>query len=321
MKALVFKEAHKPLFYGEVDQPKEKENHNIVKIRAAALNHRDNWITKGLYPGLSSGVIVGSDGCGIHNGKEVVFNPNVNWGNNPKLFGSKYTILGMPSHGTFAEYISIEENKILDKPSHLSTIEAAALPLGGLTAYRALISKCKPRKGETVLISGIGGGVALFAFQYALALGCRVFVTSGSDDKIAKAIDLGAIGGVNYKTDKWQKSFLKEHGGVDVVIDSAGGDGFRNLTYVANPGARIAIYGGTAGNINNVSTQIVFWKQLEIYGSTMGNDQEFEEMVAFVEKYKIIPIVDKVFDLKEGNKALEYMNDRKQFGKIVLQVS
>ena len=320
MKALVFKEAHQPLFFGEVDHPKEKDNCAIVKIKAAALNHRDNWIMKGLYPGLTPGVIVGSDGCGIHNGNEVVINPNVNWGNNAKLFGSNYTILGMPSHGTFAEYISIEENKIFDKPRHLSTEQGAALPLGGLTAYRAFICKCKPQKGETVLISGIGGGVALFAFQYALALGCRVFVTSGSDDKIAKAINLGAIGGANYNNDKWQKSFLKEHGGVDVIIDSAGGDGFKNLTYVANPGGRIALYGGTTGNLNNISSQLVFWKQLEIYGSTMGNDQEFADMISFVEKHKIIPIVDKVFDLKDGNKAIEYMNDRKQFGKIVLKV-
>ena len=224
----------------------------------------------------------------------------------------------MPTNGTFAQYLAIDADRIVNKPPHLTFEQAAALPLGGLTAYRVLVSKCKVRAGEKVLISGIGGGVALFAFQFAMAYGAEVYVTSSSDEKIQKAIALGAKGGINYTTTNWHKTLLKQTGGFDIVIDSAAGDGFHKLIYVCKPGGRIGLYGGTRGMITNLSPQVVFWKQLEIYGSTMGNDSEFKIMVAFVTALKIVPIVDAVFDLKDGNLAIQRMNEGKQFGKIVL---
>jgi len=170
------------------------------------------------------------------------------------------------------------------------------------------------------LISGVGGGVALFAFQFAIAAGAEVWVTSGTGWKIDNAMKMGAAGGINYKNADW-KSFGKESGGFDVIIDSAGGDGFSNLIKVANPGARICFYGGTRGKITALNPQIIFWKQLSIFGSTMGTDEEFKDMVDFVDQHEIIPVIDSVYSLKDGNDAFKRMENGLQFGKIVLKIS
>ena len=244
MKALTFEEIDRPLEISNKPDLVEHPGQKLVMVKAAALNRRDYWITKGLYPGIQSGVTLGSDGAGICQGQDVVINPNVNWGQDPRLFDKTYSILGMPNDGTFAEYILVPEDRLVIKPHHLTYEQAAALPLGGLTAYRALFTKCNPRSGDKILISGVGGGVALFACQFAIAAGFETYVTSGSDEKIQQAISMGAAGGVNYKSEKWHNKLSEMTGGVDAVIDSAGGSGFNNLVKVCNPGARIAIYGG-----------------------------------------------------------------------------
>jgi len=319
MRAIVFSEVNKPLEVNEISKPVPVGDEVLVNIKAAAMNHRDVWITQGMYPGLNPGTILGSCGAGIFGDKEVIINPNVNWGDNPNYPDhSKYTILGMPKNGTFCDWMAVHPDRLGDKPTHLSMEEAAALPLGGLTAYRALFTKGRLTANDTVLISGIGGGVALQAFQFAVAIGAKVFVTSGSDEKIQRAITLGAAGGANYKTEKWYKSFIAEHGMVDLIIDSAGGEGYNDLLRVCNPGARIVNYGGTRGNCI-INPQLLFWRELEIYGSTMGNDQEFQDMVELVEKHKITPVVDTVFKMADCNEAFARMQEGKQFGKIVLK--
>lgn len=145
------------------------------------------------------------------------------------------------------------------------------------------------------MVTGIGGGVALFAAQFALAAKADVWVSSGDDDKIEKAIALGMQGGENYKNIDWHKNLQQKSGGFDVIIDSAGGDGFSYLMDIANAGARIGIYGGTVGKINNISPQKIFWKQLNIFGSTMGNHQEFTEMLNFISTHKIKPVIDSIY--------------------------
>lgn len=317
MKALFLNKVNEPLRYDDKPNPTLVENYAIVDIKAAALNHRDVWITKGMYPNIREGVILGSDGCGIYEGESVIINPNNDWGNNPKVQGRNYHILGLPTDGTFAEKVLVKKDKIHAKPSHLSFEEAAALPLGGMTAYRALFTRAGLQKGERVFISGVGGGVALFAFQFALAAGAEVWVSSGSDEKIQKSIEMGAKGGVNYKNVDW-KSFAKKEGGFDVIIDSAGGEGFNNLIRVANSGGRICFYGGTRGNIPSLNPQKIFWKQLSILGSTMGTDNDFKNMLDFVCQNAIVPVVDSVFPLEEGQKAFDRMDKGLQFGKIVL---
>lgn len=318
MKALVYKEKDAPLAHEDIELPAPATGEVVVTLKAAALNHRDNWITKGMYPGVRENIILGSDGAGIVDGREVILNPNINWGDDQRFPSPEYHMLGMPTNGTFAEQIIVAADRAVDKPAHLSMTEAAALPLAGLTAYRVLFSRCGAKAGDKVLISGVGGGVALFACQFAIAAGCEVFVTSGAAEKIEKAVAMGAAGGANYKDTGWAKSLKKLTGGFDVIIDSAGGDGFADLIKLTKRGARVGLYGGTRGNWQGVSPQIVFFNQIDIRGSTMGSDQDFTDMVSFVGEHEITPVVDASFPLAQGNEAIARMNNGEQFGKIVL---
>jgi D-arabinose 1-dehydrogenase-like Zn-dependent alcohol dehydrogenase len=169
---------------------------------------------------------------------------------------------------------------------------------------------------DRVLITGAGGGVALMAVQMALAYGCEVHVTSGHDDKIAKAIDLGVQQGYNYKKGEWYKAVKHTF---DVIIDSAGGEGFQHLIKLCAPGARIGFYGATLGKYNNLNPQLLFWRQISILGSTMGSDSDFREMLDFVSQHQIHPVIDEIFSLADGASAFDKMAPGQQFGKIVLQ--
>ncbi len=321
MKALVLVSKDQPLSYKDVEMPLHTEGSVIVKLAAAALNHRDVWIQKGMYAGIKYPSILGSDGAGTTEDRQsVIIKPSINWGDNPRFQGKNFQILGLPMDGTFAEYISIPNGNIVKMPEHLTFQQAAALPLAGLTAYRALFTRCQIKAGEKILISGIGGGVALFALQFALAAGCEVWVSSSSEDKIAKAVAMGAKGGFDYRTEEWSKTALATMGGFDCVIDGAAGSGFSELVKACQPGARLCFYGGTAGLLSGISPQVVFYKQLTIMGSTMGSSAEFNEMVSFVSAHKIVPIVDEVFTLSDGNEAFMKMAKGQQFGKLVLSM-
>jgi len=319
MKALVLNQLHQPLTVQDVPDPIPKHDEIIVRLVTAALNHRDVWISKGQYPGIRLPVIPGSDGAGEVNGKPVIINPNIGWGENEAVQDNGYHILGLPSQGTFAAQVAVQRDRIMPKPTHLSWAEAAALPLAGLTAWRALFSRGRLAEGEKVLISGVGGGVALFAFQFAVAAGAEVWVTSGSDEKINKAKHMGARGGVNYTTPEWSKDLKKMVGLFDLIIDSAGGDGFSQLIDLAAPAGRIAFYGGTKGEMT-LNPQKIFWKQLDILGTTMGSDKDFEDMVRFVNHHQIKPVVDGTYPLEQGWNAFQRMEAGLQFGKIVLQI-
>ena len=331
MRVLALRALKTPQVIEERPLPQPSAGQVRVQIKAAALNHRDVYITQGLYPGIILPIVLGSDGAGcIHAlgkgveglslGQEVLIQPGKNWGADPKVQSFGYQILGLPEDGCLAEYVCVDAEQIVSKPAHLSWEEAAALPLAGLTAWRALMSRAQLQSGERVLISGIGGGVALFAAQFALAAGAEVWVTSGQADKIAKAVELGCKGGVNYKEADWHKQLLQAaDGGFDVIVDSAGGEGFAKFADLANPGGRIVFYGGTKGNFS-LNPQKVFWKQLSIYGSTMGTAQEFEAMIAFVAQHQIRPIVDSVWPLDQGQAAFDYLDQSQQFGKVVVRV-
>lgn len=321
MKALVLNEINTPLTCQSVEDPRAGSGQAVVSIMASALNHRDLFITRGLYAGIRLPVIPGSDGAGWLGERRVVIYPALQWGHSPDFQGKDFRVLGMPDNGTFAERIAVPESSVFDVPAHLNWEQAAALPLAGLTAWRTLFSRCKMRPGEKVLITGIGGGVALMALQLAVAAGATVYVTSGSNDKIDRALELGAAGGENYREDGWDKRLKQASGGFDVVIDSAGGDGFAQLPGVCNPGARIGFYGGTLGKVNGLALQPVFWKQISLLGSTMGSPEEFEEMLRFTAQHGIVPVVDEVFSLEEGNSAMEKMKNGNQFGKLVLRNS
>ncbi|WP_421828140.1 zinc-binding dehydrogenase [Larkinella sp.] len=339
MNAIIQTALHEPAQYVDVETPVAGPGEVIVQIKAAAINHRDVFIQHGLYPKMQLPVILGSDGAGIvietgegvdpaWQSQEVIINPALNWGPNPHFYGPDFKILGMPDNGTYAEFLKIKAHSLHRKPAHLTFEQAAALPLAGLTAWRALMTRAalQPSHLERVLITGIGGGVALTALQFAVAVGAEVWVTSGSEEKLQRALDLGAIGGVIYRDADWAKMLMAKTGGgkggyFDVIIDSAAGPGFAKLVDVAAPGGRIVFYGGTTGNITDVAPSKVFFKQLNIYGTTMGTDAEFADMIRFVEDHQLVPVLDEVFLLADAEKALRKMEAGQQFGKLVLQVS
>ncbi len=332
MKALVLDAANQPLQCKDVPDPSPGPGEVVVALAAAALNHRDLWIQKGQYAGLKFPIIPGSDGCGKVSrcgdavdhawlGREVIIDPGLDWGDRQLAQADKFRILGLPDDGTFAEQVRVPASALVEKPAHLDVPHAAALPLAGLTAYRALFSRGGLQTGERVLITGVGGGAALFALQYAVAAGARVFVTSGSDEKIRRATELGAVGGVNYRTDGWDKALkARAGGGFDLTIDSAGGEGFLPLLDLAAPGGRIVFFGATRGNPVGFDMRRVFWKQLSILGTTMGSPEDFAAMIRFVVEKQVTPLADHVFPLAEGNSALAAMASAEQFGKIVLTI-
>ena len=331
MKAVFLTNSNEPLLIKTTSTPEPAGNEVLIKLEYASLNHRDLSIRRGRYAGKKEGLILGSDGYGkvVAAGKDVdasmignaaVINPSHNWGNNPKAFGPDFKILGNPDNGTLAEYIVVDKQYVYVKPGHLSGVEAAALPLAGLTTYRAVFTKAKIEKGEKVLITGIGAGTALLALQYALAAGAEVYVTSGSEDKISRAIAMGASAGANYKEQGWTKKLEQQSGGFDVVLDSASGNGFAQLLQVTRPGGRIVLWGGTDGPISTIIPREIYWKNISILGTTMGTGQEFAQMLAFVETHNIKPVIDKIFpSLDHAQEAFDHMAAGKQFGKIVIR--
>ncbi len=331
MKAIVLEAADKPVVYKEVEKPVLKPGEVLVEVKAAALNRRDYWITIGKYAGIKYPVILGSDGAGIvveaaseadkHLiGQEVVINPGYGWGDDENFQSDSFKILGLPDDGTLAEYVKAPAQNIYPKPQHLTWEQAAAFPLAGLTTYRALFVKGKAKKGDKVLITGVGSGTGTFALQWAVAAGCKVFVTSGSGEKIDHAKRLGALAGVNYKAQDWAGQLEHLAGGFDVIIDSALGDCFAKLPDLCNPGGRIVIFGGTAGNIPPLNGRKIFWRQLQVIGTMMGSQADFKAMLDFLNKHEIVPVVDEVFALKDAAQAIHKMEDSTQFGKIVLTV-
>ena len=315
-----------------VADPNPKAGEALVLIRSAALNHRDLWIKLGQYAGITYPCIPGSDGAGVVKavgegvdrdwvGKEVVVYPGAAWGDSEAAQGAKFTILGLPAQGTLADYVCVPIEQLSVKPKHLDWDQAAALPLAGVTAYRVLFSRAQAKAGEKVLITGIGGGVALFALQFAVAAGAKVWVTSSSAEKIAKAVNLGAQGGYLYTAKDWTKQAVADTGGFDVIIDSAGGEGLSDLIDASGQGARIAFFGATRGNPPILPMRKVFWRQLSLLGSTLGSPKDWQEMVAFVDQHKVIPVVSSVVPAERGGEAFDQMDGGSQFGKLVVVFS
>ncbi len=330
MKALVLKDAGQ-IELREIPKPTVTHGKALVRIKAAGLNRRDDWIREGKYPNIKFGVTMGSDGAGIVEevgdekdqpwvGQEVVINPNIEWGPDLEVQSGRYTILGMPVDGTFAEYVLVPIDRLHHKPFHLDFLQAAALPLGGLTAFRALFRRGELRGGQNVLISGFGGGVAQFAFLFAQAAGANVYVSSGSDEKIDKALKLGARGAYNYKRDVNYADLWKTKGGFDLVIDSAGGDQINNFIKMLKPRGKIVFYGATNGLPTKLDMYRMFWNQLSLLGTTMGSDHEFSEMLTFVSKHQLRPLIDSIRPFSKIAESFPDITKSNKVGKIVFQV-
>lgn len=315
----------------DIAKPQLQEGQVLVKVLSTAINRRDQWIRDGKYPDIKFDVALGSDACGVVEsvyeevnqpwvGQEVVINPNINWGDDQDVQARGYHILGMPTHGTFAEYVAVKADRIHHKPAHLDHRQAAALPLGGLTSYRGLFRKGHLKEGQNVLISGFAGGVAQLAFLFAIAAKANVYVTTGSDEKVDKAMKLGAKGGYNYKKDSTFKDLWKTRGGFDLVLDSAGGDQLNSYIKVLKPGGKIVFYGASVGVPSKLDLHRMFWRQLTLTGSTMGSDKEFAEMLRFVDTHKIKPLVDSIRPFSKIESAFTDIEDRKRVGKIVIEM-
>jgi zinc-binding alcohol dehydrogenase/oxidoreductase len=312
----------------DVPDPQPGADEVLVAVRAAALNHRDVWIKSGQYAGLKWPCIPGSDGGGeviavgsgvdpSWRGREVIINPSFNWGDSPRAQGPRFMILGLPRDGTLAERIVVPVAQVSMKPAHLTWHEAAALPLAGLTAHRALFSRANLQAGERLLVSGIGGGVALFALQFAVAAGAEVWVTSSSAQKIERAVALGAKGGFDYCDPEWVSKAAQSPGQFDVVIDGAGGDGFARLVDATASGGRVVFYGATRGNAA-MPLRKVFWRQISLLGSTMGSPDDWTAMIGRVTEHRLRPIVSDTFPLARAAEAFALMERGEQFGKIVI---
>ncbi len=300
-----------------------------VALRAAALNHRELWIMRGQYPGMALPATLGCDGAGVIDavgeggdaamiGQEVVLYPGLRWGDDPLYPAADFGLLGMPGPGTLADAIVAPATSAIAKPPHLDFAAAAAVPLAALTAWRGLVTKAAIRPGEKLLVTGAGGGVATFAILLGVAMGAKVFVTSGNDATLARAQTLGASAGFNYNDEAWRKALPKATGGIDVVFDGAPGAGYASYGRALSMGARVVVYGSTGGMSFPVNAPELFLKNVQLIGTNVGNLAEFAAMIAFVAKHSIEPVIDRSFKLDEAKAALSYLENGHSFGKIVI---
>lgn len=326
MQAVVVHEWGDPsvLRYEEAPDPVPEAGEVLVELRMAALNRHDVGVRKGAY-GDGLPLIMGSDGAGVRRdtGEEVVILPSIAWGDREDAPGPDFRILGGPrDQGTYAELIAVPEQNLFPRPRHLSWAESAAVPLAGLTAYRALFTRAGLRTGETVLVLGAGSGVSVFALSVAKQAGATVFVTSGSEEKLAWARGLGAQAGFDYTQGDWAEAVVELTGGrgVDVVIDSVGvtwPDSMRCL----RRGGRLVVFGATGGGTVEVSARQVYFGQFSILGTTMGSPREFARLLRMVAQDAWRPVVDSVRPLAEAAAAHERMEAGAHFGKLVLEIA
>ena len=309
----------------ELPDPKPGPGEARVDLVAAALNRRDWWIRRGGNVQLPA--VLGSDGAGVVSavgpdvdgvevGDEVVINPALDWGDEEEAPGPDFRILGVPEQGTYAERIVVKTVQLERRPRGYTWIEAAALPLGGLTAWRAVVTHGEAWPGRTLLVPGAGGGVATFVVQIAAALGARVLVTSSSAEKLERARGLGADGGVDYHEPDWPEQLEP----VDAVVDSVGAAAWPGALRILRPGGRLVTFGDTAGEVAEVELAQIFLSWIRIQGTTMGSPREFDSLIRHVSEARWRPVVDSVFPLREAAAAHERLDAVDRFGKVVLAI-
>src|SRR5436190_3477005 len=303
------------LRYEDAPDPVPVDGEVLVELRAASLNRLDLWVRKGL-PSVPKPRILGADGAGIRTdtGERVVINPGLE-------HGARITVVGEHMDGTHAELIAIPEANVYPIPHSLSFEEAAAFPLVFETAWRMLVTKAGLQPGEWVLIWGIGGGVATAALSIVKALGARAVVTSSSDAKLARAVELGADATVNHGDDD-VASRIKDAtgGGAHVVIETVGADTWTTSLAAARPAGRICVCGATSGSNPPANLHRIWWKQLTVHGSTMGTRTDFEAVLDLVVSGQVKPVIDSVFPLSETRAAHERLESGEQLGKVVLTI-
>ncbi|HYP24106.1 MAG TPA: alcohol dehydrogenase catalytic domain-containing protein [Actinomycetota bacterium] len=313
----------------------------VVAVKAAAFNHLDLWTLRGdlkiehRFPhalGADGAGVVESVGegvpAGIRPGDRVLVNPALSCGLCERCRAGEqsectaFRMLGEHEPGTVAELVKVPAANVFPVPEHLDFAEAAALGVTFITAYRMLFDRSGMRPGEWVLVTGIGGGLALSLFQLARPAAGKLLVTSSSDEKLQRAADLGADGGVNYRDADVGREVRRLTGkrGVDLVADSAGGPSLDGSLRALRKGGRVVIAGATAGAKAEIDVRRVFWNQLSVIGSTMGSVANVSDMLRLVAGSKLRPIVDRVVPLDGAPAALRLLEEGGQFGKIVVSM-
>lgn len=340
MKAVIFEKHGGPevLRFTDVADPQIKADEVLIEVRACALNHLDVWVRGGL-PGIKIPLphILGNDVAGVvrevgelvnwvQPGDEVMLQPGLSCGHCVQCLAGRdnmcdtYDILGYRRDGGYAELLAAPGVNVIPKPQNLSWPEAAALPLVTLTAWHMLVSQARVQPGEDVLIHAAGSGVGSVGIQIAKLLGARVIATASSDEKLAKARELGADETVNYTRDDWPKEVrrLTDRRGVDVVFEHTGEATWAGSLVSLKQGGRLVTCGATSGFDARTDLRQVFYRHLTILGSMMGSKAELLSAMKFIRSGQIRAVVDRTLPLGEARQAHELMEDRAQFGKLVL---
>jgi NADPH:quinone reductase-like Zn-dependent oxidoreductase len=340
MKAVVFNRHGGPevLEYTDAPDPTIKANEVLVEVKACALNHLDVWVRGGL-PGIEIPLphILGNDIAGVvrevgelvtwvRTGDEVMLQPGVSCGHCFECLSGRdnlcrdYDMLGYRRNGGYTQLVAAPGVNVIPKPKNLSWEEAAALPLVTVTAWHMLVTRASVQPGEDVLIHAAGSGVGSLGIQVAKLRGARVIATASSEEKLAKAKELGADEVVNYSAEDWPKEIkrLTNKRGVDVVFEHTGAATWPGSIASLKSNGRLVTCGATSGFAAQTDIRQIFYRHLTILGSFMGSKAELLEAMKFVESGKIRAVVDQTLPLAQAQQAHELMQNRAQFGKLVL---
>lgn len=343
MNAVVFHEHGGPgkLQYQEMPMPAIGPDEVLVRVKACALNHLDIWIRQGSpaypmpLPHISgsdiSGLVdqVGTHAEGVAKGERVFVSPGVGCGRCEQCMAGRdnlcrsYGLIGAMCPGGYAEYVKVPARNVFPIPGRLTFEEAAAFPLVSVTAWHMLYTLAELQPGEEVLIMGAGSGVGHIAIQMAKLAGARVLTTVGSDDKVAKALALGADEVINHTREQVNQRVreLTHRRGVDVVLEHIGPEVWGQCVDSLAKGGRLITCGATTGADVKLDLRYVYSRQLTIKGSYMGTQSELLKAARLVGEGKLRPSVDRTFPLTDAKAAQEYLLGRTFFGKIVLTVS
>jgi NADPH:quinone reductase-like Zn-dependent oxidoreductase len=305
----------------ELPDPVPDAEHAVVRIRAAALNWHDVLVRRGQYASPLPHT-PGADGAGtdVETGEPVLVVPSLHWGEDDAAPGPRWEILGDHRPGTYAELVRVPRECVVPKPTDLSWEQAAALPVVGLTTYRALFTRGRLRAGERLLVLGAGGGVATMAVGLAAAVGATVHVTSSSDDKIARARELGAVGGVRYDHPDWPAAAKALTGGFDLVLDPVGSwaEAIRTL----RPGGRLVVLGANRSDRAELEVRPFYFGQYDLLGTTLGSPRDLAGLLRVMAAHDVPPpVIDRTFPLDRAAEAHTHLESGTGFGKTVLTTS
>jgi zinc-binding alcohol dehydrogenase/oxidoreductase len=306
---------------GEFPDPPGRPGWVTVALRASALNWHDVLVRQGRY-GSPLPHIIGADGAGVRTdtGEEVVILPSLNWGDREEAPASGWEILGDRTPGTYADLVSVPADCLALKPRGLNWAEAAALPLVGLTTYRALFVRGRLQRGESMLVVGAGGGIATTAIALAVAAGASITVTSSSAETIERAVGAGARDGVLHSEQGWpeQARAMSPDNGFDLILDPVGR--WSESVRALRPGGRLVVLGANAAQTAEVDIRSFYFGQFDLLGTTMGSSKDFAGLLKMFDQYSVrAPVIDREFPMDRAAEAHEYLERGRTFGKCVLR--